>query len=516
MTSSTKVLFLGIDAMDKDLILEWADEGLLPTFRSLLNKWTWKETQNSPGLYTGAVWPSIYTGVSPAKHGRYHLYQFQTGTYRAKRFHITRLKADPVWKMLSDQGKRVAIIDVPKTALCTGINGIQIVDWGTHDPEYENLKTYPEHLKGEITSLFGHDTVGSCDQHDYYSIQGLTSLRDRLIRRIEKKCSLITHYLGKESWDLFMAAFSDSHCAGHQFWFLHDHAHPRYDPLLFKDAGDPIKDIYIALDDAIGKIISKAGPETSIFIVSSHGMGPHYDCTNFLDTMLRKIEGDKAQMSKGAKLATKLDHIWKNMSVGKRKFLSPLRKSLRRPIREMLVASDRSHRKCFVIPNNLNYGAIRVNLVGREPNGLIHPGIQYEAFCQSLIRDLHDWVDIETWKPVVLNVLRTDQVFPGKYRKDLPDLLVEWENNRQVSCIVSPKFGRIERKYTGNRTGDHKNPGICFIYNPEIPAGKIDNNISSMDFVPTIASLLDVDLGEFDGKTIDAFKDITINARQTA
>jgi predicted AlkP superfamily phosphohydrolase/phosphomutase len=67
---SARVLFLAADAMDKDLVLRWAEDGTLPTFRRLLSTAAWGNTENPPGLFVGAVWPSFWTSVSPARHAR--------------------------------------------------------------------------------------------------------------------------------------------------------------------------------------------------------------------------------------------------------------------------------------------------------------------------------------------------------------------------------------------------------------------------------------------------------------
>jgi hypothetical protein len=68
---TTQALFIGLDAADKDLLLEWAHAGHLPHIRALLGRAAWGVTRNPLGLFVGAVWPSFYTGVSPARHGRY-------------------------------------------------------------------------------------------------------------------------------------------------------------------------------------------------------------------------------------------------------------------------------------------------------------------------------------------------------------------------------------------------------------------------------------------------------------
>ena len=86
MTSPTRVLFLEVDAGDKVLIQRWAADGTLPTFRELLARGAVGDTLAPPGLFVGGIWPSLYTGVSPARHGVHSLVQLVPGTYEFRRF----------------------------------------------------------------------------------------------------------------------------------------------------------------------------------------------------------------------------------------------------------------------------------------------------------------------------------------------------------------------------------------------------------------------------------------------
>ena len=65
----TKLLAIGLDAAEQSLIRPWMDSGDLPVLASLRDRAVWGRTTNEPGLYTGAVWPSIFTGVSAGRHG---------------------------------------------------------------------------------------------------------------------------------------------------------------------------------------------------------------------------------------------------------------------------------------------------------------------------------------------------------------------------------------------------------------------------------------------------------------
>ena len=49
---------------------------------------------------------------------------------------------------------------------------------------------------------------------------------------------------------------------------------------------------------------------------------------------------------------------------------------------------DRARRKAFAVVHNDISGAIRINMVGREPKGKVKPGAELEAFCAQLTQDL--------------------------------------------------------------------------------------------------------------------------------
>ena len=157
MTRKTRLLAIGLDAAEQSLIKQWMESGDLPALAGLRERAVCGQTTNEPGLYSGAVWPSIFTGVSAARHGRYFYRQLNTGTYKTCHVSPDDLKHPPFWKALSDAGLRVAVIDVPKSPITEGLNGIQVVDWGSHDPEHPAVRCWPPELSEEVTRRFGVD-----------------------------------------------------------------------------------------------------------------------------------------------------------------------------------------------------------------------------------------------------------------------------------------------------------------------------------------------------------------------
>jgi predicted AlkP superfamily phosphohydrolase/phosphomutase len=490
MSHHPRILFLGLDAMDRDLILEWANVGILPTFRSLLEQGTFGPTRNPPGLFVGAIWPSFFTGVSPAQHGRYCYEQIVPGTYDIRHFRTSDLKRQPFWKALSNAGRRVAIVDVPKSPLTSHLNGIQLKDWGTHDRDAgDTFQAWPPPLAAELTARFGSDVVGDCNDIGR-TTSDIEAFCRQLTARVETKTAICRHLLEQEDWDLFLAVFTESHCVGHQCWVLHDQTHPAHDRALAEVVGDPLRRVYTALDTAVAELLLKAGPDTTVFVLASHGMGPHFDATFMLDDILKRLDPPPGEWTAEA------------MAWGRRHWRDLTHRFLRRPWRR--VRPPVGHRRCFTVPNNDVYGGIRVNLVGREPRGRVRRGKEYDELFAQLREGLLELVNVHTGQPIVREVLRSTDLYRGDGVDDLPDFLVEWNRESPITCVASPRIGTISKSFSGVRNGDHKPDGFFWAVGPGIEAGRRIDPVSVMDFAPTVAARLGIPLADVEGEPIAA------------
>jgi len=496
-----RVLFLAVDAGDKDLILEWAREGVLPTFRSLYETCAIAPTRNPVGFFVGAVWPSFWTGLSPEKHGRYCFSQLRTGTYDHYDVDPRDTRGQPFWEALSERGRRVAILDVPKTVPSKGVNGVHVVDWGTHDPELD-FCTSPESLASDLEARFGVHPVDLCDDFMKHHPKDYASLRDALVTGAARKADLFEHILRQGRWDLFMAVFAESHCVGHHCWHLHDPKHPRHDRGDAGSVGDPMRDVYRAIDASLGRLLALASPETTVFVLASHGMGPHYDGTFLLGKMLRALYELPAAPAGKRAVARVLESVWYALPGGVRSSLRGVRGKTKQALGVAASTPELSDRLCFATPNNDVYGGIRVNLVGREPQGRIRPGEEYDAFCRELEADLKAFLNLDTGRPLVRNVLRTADIYGGEHVRDLPDILVEWDRDSPISRISSPKTGVIEEVFPGRRTGDHKPEGLLFARGPGIAPGRLDEPIDIERMAPTVAARLGVKLPGTDARPV--------------
>jgi predicted AlkP superfamily phosphohydrolase/phosphomutase len=518
---SARVLVLGIDAGSRALIESWTAEGVLPNVRALMARGVVGYTDSVEGFFVGSTWPSFYTGASPAEHGIHSLVQLRCGTYQLDRCYTGEfVKREPFWNHLSRAGRRVAILDVPLTGLSRGLNGIQTVEWGSHDANY-GFRAWPRGLAREITARFGpHPLTESCDM-DHRSPADFVDFTRRLVDGVRRKAALTRHFLARGDWDLFVQVFTESHCAGHQCWHLHDRRAPGWDPATVAATGDPIRDVYVAIDAAVGEILADVGRETLVVVLASHGMSYRLGAQFLLRDMLVRLSAaapaPPAAAAPPGLLAAARARGWAYTPEALRRSARLVRDHARRwadaRAWPRALPPEASEGRCFVVDNGLVVGGIRLNLAGREPRGRLTPDVAPE-FCRTLARDLLDIVDAESGRPIVARVLRTDDLWAGPYRQDLPDLLVEWSDARPLGSatvgagrgasvrLTSGRIGTLEGINRYCRSGDHRREGLFVAAGPTLEPGRMPGTVSIMDFAPTVARLLGVELPPAAGRPI--------------
>ena len=509
MGNRTKVLFLAADALEPDLLKEGAACGRFPAFARLLERSLRAPTRGPLGLYAGAIWPSLVTGTSPARHGSYCQFeQFDRSSYRDVPFLPERMAVEPFWVRLSRAGRRVGIIDAPLVPLTQVAGGVHIVDWGSHDPMHKRPQYWPPGLGDDVARVVGRAPVRVCDAARTTAAE-YRQLRDGLVERTHKRVALAEHLLRDGDWDFFACVFSESHCAGHQFWHFHDPTHPRHDPALAAELGDPLLDVYVAIDRAVGRLVSGLDDETTVIFLASHGMGPHYDASFMLDAMLQRLENPSREDPHGSPgWGRSLPRsLWRSLPLALRQSLGPDAHALQQRLAGIRQATRRSHRRFFAVPNNDASGAVRINVVGRERHGLVQPGLEYEKLRDDLRSALLEFVNADTGTPLIEAVYVTGEMYHGPFADDLPDLLIEWSRAHPVRAVSSPRTGTVAGHFAGSRTGDHKVPGLLTISHPGLRARDLGRVVDVMDIAPSVSAMLGVPPEGFDGVPLPEMAD---------
>src|ERR671913_1257212 len=76
-----KLVILGFDGMDPDLVLRWVAEGKLPNIKRLMNDGGLYPLTTTHSAESPTAWASFATGVNPGKHNIYDFLVRDTATY---------------------------------------------------------------------------------------------------------------------------------------------------------------------------------------------------------------------------------------------------------------------------------------------------------------------------------------------------------------------------------------------------------------------------------------------------
>ncbi len=523
--SRRRLLFVGLDAADADLIDQWCRQGVLPNIARVKERGASFRMRTTAEIFHVSAWPSMFTGTEPDQHGLYHAYVTHPGHQGLLRPTPDQSPFPFLWKLLSDRGKRSVIMDAFLTCPIRDFNGTQIVDWGTWSWFWEPTMI-PASLAAEIKKKFG---PYPSDDHSKVGITPVTDIatfRSRLLAAVGRKKEVVKWLMTREDWDLFLVVFSESHPAGHYFWHYHDPSyltHPR-------DAGalaHALRDVYVALDGAIGELLGMVDGDTTVWLASGDGICANYSGSHILPQMLRQM----GALHTSAPDARSGGTSGPPPRAPKKDLLKAVRDLIPQPIRIAISQAFLSRQaqeqlalrwktagiawpatRVYVI-ENANEGYLRVNLKGREPQGCVEPGQEYEALCDELYRTAKSLVNPLNGKPCIRAVLKTDDIYRGPFRSHLPDVVIAWDPEAKITTeLLTEKHGviRVDAPSCGVSpfyTGNHWPNAFAMAIGPDVPQGVRLEPPSVLDVAPTILRHFEIDVpGYMKGRVLDALR----------
>jgi predicted AlkP superfamily phosphohydrolase/phosphomutase len=493
-TQAGRVLALGMEMGDGKLIRRWCAEGRLPVLQGLLDEgsWAWLET-TADALHVSA-WPSLYTGTGPAKHGVYYTFQPHAGVQGYARFARGIYGEPSFWKVLSERGCRCVVFDAPYTEPEAGFDGVQVFDWGTW-AQYLGTSSTPAAAVKELERRCGAYPLG-LEAHDIGLVAwDADDMERRLTRAIAAKTRAVTFMLDRHPWDLFFAVFGETHPAAHYCWPA-DGGSEFEAPQLLR--------VYQALDRAVGEILDKAGRDVSVFIISGDGVGPNYSGWHLLPEVLERlgffVKASASRESDAGAVARKrkTDPIKAIRDLIPKDFRKALARRLPTKLRDKLAQRvdtadiDWGKTRAFCLPTDLE-GYIRVNLRGREPQGVVAPGDEYRAVCRELAEALGGLKNPATGRSAVREVIVAEQAFAGPRQDQLPDLVVCWSDEARISALESAAAGTVAGASPDGRTGTHKPPGFVLARCAPDRTISIRDRAHIFDFAPTLLASFGID-----------------------
>jgi predicted AlkP superfamily phosphohydrolase/phosphomutase len=494
-----QVLLFGIDAAEHALVLSMIARGKLPALAALLRQSTSGQLDSPADLYSGAVWPTFYTGQRTAWHGVYHNKLWRPQQMCCVVPDERTFAARPFWEGFADQSIRSCIVDVP---LVLGtpreFDGVYVGGWATHDPGVTGA--YPATLWRTLRKQFGARTMPA-ENFGQQSASSLLQLYGELLRATQQLQRISTNLLSCEPWDFACIVFGAAHRAGHYLW---DSGEARD----LTDADDKVRqrldtaldEVYAAIDHAIGQLLAECSKDAIVLVFALHGMGPNTGWSEIVPDILaaRRSALSQQVLHQGAlyklrrALVTRARPILQHMPPALAAQLVPIWSSR---------MFDWAQTRFFPLPMDLT-AFLRINLRGRERAGIVAPGAEYDAQCAELVEFFQSLRDADTATPIVADIVPAYAQTPAAapQRAGQPDLIVRFNSLRtravqRLTSAALPTFQcQVPRHLPSGRSGNHLPLGWFMARGPGIEPGATLPTHDILDLAPTVRQYLGLDI----------------------
>ena len=454
----TPVFMVGIDGADWELVQRLMAEKKLPTLAHLMQQGCYGKLDSPADEYAGGVWPDFYTGQSVAHHGIYHNKLWRQQQMRCEVPTDHWLKSRPFYETLSEQGYRVCVFDMPMVlGSPRPLNGIYLGGWGTHDLIAKGAS--PAGLWQQLQASYGKPIMPA-EYFGRQSAHGLLLLRDQLIKATEQVTDIGVDLLGSESWDFSCVILGATHRAGHYLW--DDSQVENASATERQEISTALEDVYVACDKALAQLLSAASPNALKLVFAVHGMKPNHGWGDLGHDLLEGILHSSRRQKPRRGLLYEVRRRLPFHLV--RPLLTRLPLAVTDCLLQLWSANmyDWQTTPYFPLPMD-QAGYIRINLKGREKNGIVEPGAKYEQLCAELEQYLLSLQDADSGHAIVGKVIRAWLEAPedAPARDVLPDLVVVWGDRpaRECRCVVSDRLPglaiRVPDHNISGRSGNH-------------------------------------------------------------
>jgi predicted AlkP superfamily phosphohydrolase/phosphomutase len=507
MESEPRILAIGLDGATFDVLLPLLKQKHLTHLASLMKRGAWGRLASTIPPFTGAAWSTLATGQNPGQHGIISFQERDPFNYdtSGSGFVSSRRLGSTVWEIMSDHGKKVAVINVPLTYPPRAVNGYMVS--GMLTPPGARDFTYPPSLLATL----GDDYIVDLDflrEDDQFRSHGFPPKSEILMKIREmsqvrgKTCLSL---LKEKQWDFFMVVFTGTDRLAHFFWDDLESIIQNDGNATGRIQSDIVR--YLKeLDEIIGRLVETFGKPAVSMVLSDHGFGPSPTSRVYMNIWLEQIG---LLQKRGRDSLVDLEY-WR-VRLGRNKQVKRL---IRQVIPERAQSSiksvaesvssdiiDWNKTQAYWVPIYFHVCGIEINLIEKKREGIVTPGSEYEKLRDYIISEAKKMMDPVSGEPIVDEVVKREELYSGPYVEQFPDVIL----------MLKPKYiaagslaGRSLTESTSpSRPGEHRQDGIFVTTGASVVSLADLPELALVDVPPTILYLMGLPVpSNFDGRVL--------------
>lgn len=502
-STELETLVVGLDGACRRVLDPLFDADDLPNLEKVFEGGATGTLESQIPPWTPSAWPSLYTGKNPGKHGIFGFLDFEGYDWNV--VNASHNSERTLWEFAEYHDLTSVVVNAPVSYPPPDIDGAIV-------PGYlapENPQCHPQGLLTDVKEAIGeYEVYASLESEKGAS----TDERVAEYRRHAEMRGAAFRYLA-ERFDP-------------EFGFLQ---FQHTDTILHECPEDTeaVSTVYGAADQQLGEVLDTCDPDT-VFIVSDHGLGPYQRRVRINDvlrddgyvTAARGGDGMPTwasirddQLVDGEN-GTKSDRSLTEQAMGVGAAVGLTTQRVGRVLeraglkdlvqRHVPVSFIRAASEQVDFQNSKAYArsrvecGIRINLEGREPNGVVAPEA-YEDVREELIKRLSD-LETPAGESVFEEVGPREEYFHGPH------------TDRAVDVVTVPR--NFDYSVTTWLLGehiadpdppgwDHKRDGVLAAAGDGVDTSAQCSDAHIFDVAPTVLATLGLSRDErMDGQTL--------------
>ena len=485
LSSRRKVLVIGLDGAVYSIVDPLLAEGKLPALARLQKEGARGVLTSTMPPNSAPAWTSFMTGVTPARHGILDFKEADLRRYDGFTGNFVTSAAfagHTIFDLIGAESAGVLAFRVPMTFPVWPVNGVMVAGYPT--PDRTKAYVFPPEMASSLEPLALHS-------HDEIARAGIPEERKNADYEIEKLVSTMGRFLREGKLDFYMGVTGVSDGFHHKFWKYHDPAHPLHNPAWPAADRNIIREYYSKLDAAVGELLALVDESWLVFVMSDHGGGPKPHRLFNTNAWLREQGwltlrgGEESSWQRNQRRGLE----WLRARLPFKTWLAQhLPGSVQEQVRSVRSATnliDWSATKAYRIGLQFPAEGIMINLQGRQPQGIVAPGRDYEQLRDEIIAGVQNLRDPLSGEPVVVAAQRREALYPSGDLDKVPDILLQMNPHLGGGTDVSDLFSDVPLSYLERLNGDHTMHGITLVWGSGVQPGTcFDLNI--IDLAPTI------------------------------
>jgi predicted AlkP superfamily phosphohydrolase/phosphomutase len=489
-TERHRVLVIGLDGATFDVLTPLLEAGFMPTLQGLMTEGVSGPLASVLPSNSAAAWSSFATGKLPSRHGIFEFRHRPDGSLNPTGIvNSTLLREETMWQMIGRHGLRSGVIGMPMTYPPYPLKGFMVT--GLLTPKNATTFTYPGELSDRLREMHNGEYMFDVEWMEYQGRE------EQLIADLDNLTNLnletTLNLAGNGDWDFLVTVFVSPDRLQHCFWPYIDPGFPKYDPVEAETLYPLAQQHFAHLDSCIGQLVSGlVDDRTMVLVMSDHGFRGVYQ-QMVLDDWLAE-QGLLRYRTARRNLLQNLKRIAQPIY---HRFASALNGVRRLGGLYQTGVIDWTRTKAYCPLDQQQ--AISINLKGRQPQGIVSPGAEYEQLMSELENLMQEARHPETGHPLFNEVIRGKEYYGDSTKASTPDLVVLPGNYLRVAA---PRQRRMYDS-TGWATGDHAVSGILIARGNGVRQNRTVNDARLVDLAPTILYTLDVPIPDnMDGRLL--------------